>query len=143
MLAWSADEADDDGFFCTVRWAASVLTKPRTTRRATPQRPWAWTLARTANRARNRATTRDIYGSWLADFVWALTWAVDGSVYRAMADMIARYIVAKRLTERFRKRGARADIAAAEAIMIVDTVGASEAWGWVEKSLLEAPVGTY
>lgn len=143
MRRWCADEPEEDGFFCTVRWVASVLSpRARDAKRDAPKRPWTWTLERTASRLVSRTPTRTIYGSWLADVVWSLSWT-DHSVYEAMADLTARYVVAKRLADEMRRRGATADLAAAEAIMIVDTVSASEVWGWVQESLMEAPAGTF
>lgn len=138
MLAWVEDEDEDDGFFCTVRWAALELRKRRHPWRA-PLRPWAWTLDRTAQRVSEPVSTRRIYGSWLADFLWSMSWSADGSVYKALADMTARYALACRVAKRLNETGTREDLAAAEAIMIVDTVGASDPWEWVQKRLVEAP----
>lgn len=138
MLAWVEDEDEDDGFFCTIRWAALELRETRHPWRA-PLRPWGWTLERTAKRVTEPVSTRRIFGSWLADFLWAMSWSADGSVYRALADMTARYALANRLTDRLHKTGTRVDLAAAEAIMIVDTLGASDPWEWVQKRLIEAP----
>jgi len=140
MRRWCADEPEHDGFFCTVRWAASVMSSRGHKREVA--RPWAWTLDRTAARVATRTPLRRIYGSWLADVVWSMSWS-DESVYRAMADLAARYVMAKRLARRMEKRGAMPDLAAAEAIMIMDTVCASEAWGWVQKRLAEPPSGTF
>ncbi len=138
MLAWTDDEEEDDGFFCTIRWAALELRKSSRPWRA-PLRPWGWTLERTGKRVVEPVSTRKIFGSWLADYLWSLSWSASGSVYLALADMTARYALAHKLTTRLHHRGTRKDLAAAEAIMIVDTVGASEPWEWVQKRLVEAP----
>lgn len=139
FLAWTENEDEDDGFFCTVRWAALELRKKHSHPWRAPLRPWGWTLERTAMRVREPVSTRRIFGSWLADFLWSMSWAVDGSVYAALADMTARYALARRLTNRLHRLGTREDLAAAEAIMIVDTVGASDPWEWVQAKLVEAP----
>ena len=138
MLAWVEDEGEDDGFFCAVRWAALELRDTRHPWTA-PLRPWAWTLSRTAERVQEPCSTRRIFGSWLADYLWAMSWSAEATVYQAKADMVARYALAQRITERLHKTGTRVDLAAAEAIMIVDTVGASDPWEWVLKQLVEAP----
>jgi Fe-S-cluster containining protein len=138
MLAWVEDEDEDDGFFCAVRWAALELRETRHPWSA-PLRPWDWTLRRTARRVVEPVSPRRVFGSWLADYLWAMSWSADGTAYQAMANMAARYALARRLTDRLHKTGTRMDLAAAEAIMIVDTLGASEPWEWVQKQLVEAP----
>ncbi len=138
MLAWVEDEDEDDGFFCTIRWSALELRKRRHPWHP-PLRPWAWTFERTAKRVKKPVSTRRIYGSWLADFLWGMSWSADGTVYKALADMSARYALARRLAERLHNTGTRDDLAAAEAIMIADTLGASDPWEWVQKRLVEAP----
>ena len=134
MLAWTRDESDTDGFFCTVRWAGRELKDKRYPWRP-PLRPWSWTLERTAKRVEKPVDIRRIFGTWIADFFWSMAWTADGCVHQALADICARYALANRLMDRLHETGARNDIAAAEAIMIVDTVAASDPWQSVKKHL--------
>jgi len=138
MLVWVQDEDEEDGFFSAIRWAALEL-RDSPNPWSPPMRPWDWTLRRTAQRVVNPDSPRRIYGSWLADYIWAMAWTAEGSVYQAKANMTARYALARRIASRLNKTGTRADLAAAEAIMIVDVVGASEPWEWVQKLLVEDP----
>jgi len=138
MLSWVQDEDEDDGFFCAVRWAALELRDARSPW-SPPLRPWDWTFRRTAQRVANPVSPRRIFGSWLADYVWSMSWCAEGTVYQAKANMVARYALARRLANRLHKTGTRMDLAAVEAIMIVDVVGAAEPWEWVQKQLVEAP----
>lgn len=141
---WAEGEADDDGFYCTLRWAELALRSTRVPVRELPQRPWAWTFERSAERARDQERpVRVIYGEWIADMLWSMAWA-PGSLYRAMADFSARYTIAKRVAERLQQAfGMRDDLAAAESIMIADTVGASDPWEWVMRRFDEAPINTF
>lgn len=141
LAKWVSDEPETDGFFCTMRWVEHALRgvpgyKP-------PLRPWSWTLDRTAARASLPTPVRRIYGSWLADDLWSMTWAIGGTLYRAMADWGARYVIARRIAARLEQMKIRSDLAAAEAIMIADVLGAADPWGWARRRLDEAPLGTY
>lgn len=134
MLEWVEDEAEEDGFFCTIRWAAGEMKSQRYPWRA-PLRPWSWSLDRTARRVTKPYDIRMMYGTWVADYLWSMAWSVELCVHRALADISARYALANRLMNRLHDTGSRKDLAAAEAIMIVDTVAASEPWEWVTNSL--------
>lgn len=141
LAKWAADEDENDGFFCTIRWVERALAGD--TNGALPRRPWSWTFDRTARRAGQTTPMRKIYGSWLADDLWSMTWAIGGTLYRAMADWGARYTIAKRIAARLERIGIRPDLAAAEAIMMVDVLGAADPWAWARRRLVEAPLGTF
>jgi len=138
MLDWVHDEEEDDDFFCAVRWAALEVRDAKHPW-TPPLRPWDWTLRRTAQRVPEPVAPRRIFGAWLADYVWSMTWCADGTAYQAKADMVAKYALAQRIANRLHSTGTREDIAAVEAIMIVDVFCAAEPWEWVRKLLIEAP----
>ena len=138
MLDWLNDAEEDDGFFCAVRWAALELRDERSPW-TPPLRPWDWTFRRSSARLREQMSPRRIFGSWLADYFWSMMWCADGTAYEAKASASARYALAARLTKRLHSTGTREDLAAAEAIMIVDIVTASEPWLWVLKHIVESP----
>jgi len=132
---WVEDEPLDDGFACTLRWARLVLP-PRSRKKAPlPERPWAWTFDRGRARTPKPLSVRKVLGSWLADDLFGMSWADWGSVHKQFLDMSARYVIATRLIEHLLSLGLRDDQAAAEAVMIADTVGNSETWEWVRKHL--------
>jgi hypothetical protein len=84
-----------------------------------------------------------VYGSWLADELWSMTWTTRGSLYKAMADMTARYVIAGRIAAALERIGSRADLAAAEGVMIADTLGAWDSWDWVRTRLEEPAEGAF
>ncbi len=138
LANWVRDEDANDGFFCAIRWTEYAL-RGTTNGRQPPIRPWSWTFDRTAERSPTPTPVRRVYGSWLADEAWSMTWAVGATLYRAMADWAARYVVARRIAARLELSGIRADLAAAEGIMIVDVLGAADPWAWVMRRFEEAP----
>lgn len=141
LAKYTRDEDQDDGFFNTIRWVEQALRSGKTSH--TPPRPWKWTFDRTAERVPHPVSVRKLYGSWIADDLWSMSWAVDSTLYRHLADAAARLVLARRIAARLESVGARADLAAAEAVMIVDVLGASDPWIWVARRLEEAPLATF
>jgi Fe-S-cluster containining protein len=140
LAHYAQGEERGDGFFSVVRWVEHSLHAGAS---HPPPRPWAWTFERTGARAVRASPLRPMYGSWLADELWSMVWAVDMSLYRALADMAARYQIAQRVAARLEQAGTRPDLAAAEGIMIVDVLGASEPWGRVVQSMEEPAAGAF
>ncbi len=138
LVSWTSDEPDDDGFSCALRWVALAISPQAWKTAPAPKRPWAWTFDRAKARTRDPMPLRKIYGSWLADEVWAMGWTYWGSVSRLITDLRARYILATRIAERIAQLGERYDIATAESVMIVDVLGAADTWTWVRKRLIGA-----
>ncbi len=143
MAKWTEDEPFGDGFSCILRWAEGVVRHGPEWMGPHPNRPWGWTFERAAARSPQQNPERRIYGSWLADELWAMQWASRGTLYRAMADMAARYRIALGIAAVMRRQGLRTDVAAAEAVMIADTLGAWDTWNEVRRYFEEAPGGTF
>jgi len=143
MAKWTADEPFGDGFSCILRWAEGTVRHGADWKGPYPERPWSWTFDRAAARSPEMKPNRRIYGSWLADELWAMQWASRGTLYRAMADMAARYRIATMMASILERLGRRTDVAAGEAVMIADTLGAWDTWDTVRKQLEEPAEGTW
>ena len=64
----------------------------------------------------------------MADEVWSLKWAEDHHFALARAELATRLAIGEDICARLRKGGARADRAAAEAVMMLEVVGESDYW---------------
>jgi Fe-S-cluster containining protein len=93
-----------------------------------PGRPWSAAFDRAQARSPNRRTSRDLFGDWLADEIWALKWAEDYHFALARTELATRLAIAEDICARLRGEGARADRAAAESVMMVELVGESDFW---------------
>lgn len=93
-----------------------------------PGRPWATAFDRAQARSPKAGTSREVFGDWIADEVWSLKWAEDYSFALARAELATRLTIAEDICTRLRGSGARADRAAAEAVMMVEVVGESDFW---------------
>jgi Fe-S-cluster containining protein len=93
-----------------------------------PGRPWVAAFDRAEARAPKARTSREVFGDWLADEVWALKWAEDHHFALARAELATRLAIAEEICTRLRDEGARADRAAAEAVMMVEVAGESDYW---------------
>ena len=93
-----------------------------------PGRPWSGAFDRAQARSPKPRTSRDVFGDWLADEVWALKWAEDYHFALARAELATRLAIAEDICARVRSAGARADRAAAEAVMMVEVAGESDYW---------------
>ena len=140
LALFSQGKDCDEGFASIVRWVEHAL---RPGAAHPPPRPWGWTFARSVARAPRLTSVRGMYGAWLADELWGMTWAVDRSLYRTLVDMATRHAIAQRVAERLEETGVRPDAAAAEGIMIVDVLGASEPWGRVVARMVEPAAGAF
>jgi len=143
MLKWTRDEPFGDGFSCTLRWAEGAIRHGMNWLGPFPKRPWGWTFERATARTAEELDTRRVYGAWLADELWSLTWATRGTLYTAMADMTVRYVLATRIAAALQRTGSRKDVAAAEGVMIADTLGAWVSWDWVRRRLEEPQAGAF
>jgi hypothetical protein len=93
-----------------------------------PGRPWAAAFDRAQARSPEARTSREVFGDWIADEVWALKWAEDYHFKLARTELATRLAIAEDICARLRGSGARADRAAAEAVMMVEVVGESDYW---------------
>ena len=141
MAKWTRGEPFGDGFCCTLRWTEGAIRYGAGWQGPFPKRPWSWTFERAARREPDEGNVRRIYGSWLADELWSLAWATRSTLYTAMADMAARYVLARRMASCLEGLGVRADLAAAESVMIADTLGAWDSWDRVRCRMQEPAEG--
>ena len=93
-----------------------------------PGRPWAAAFDRAQARSPKAGTSRDVFGDWIADEIWSLKWAEDYDFALARQELATRLTIAEDICARLREGGARADRAAAEAVMMVEVVGESDFW---------------
>lgn len=94
-----------------------------------PGRPWSPAFDRAQARSPKARTSREVFGDWIADEIWALKWAEDYHFALARAELATRLTIAEDICARLRDSGgSRADRAAAEAVMMVELVGESDYW---------------
>lgn len=94
-----------------------------------PGRPWADAFDRAEARSPVARSSREVLDDWVADRLWSLKWADDGPFTLFRAEMATRVAIAESIASRLVvARGLRPDRAMAEAVMVVELVGASEHW---------------
>ncbi len=99
-------------------------------------RPWADGFARAEARTTEPATPVEIVNDWVADEIWGMRWTDAGTFARARAELATRVYAAEHITARLVRKKVRPDVAAAEAVMIVEIVGSSDFW---ERVVAEMP----
>lgn len=120
---------DGSQFGVAMAWvgdAIGVLRHDRAPR--PPGRPWAAAFDRAQARSPKGRTSREVFGDWIADEVWSLKWAEDYDFALARVELATRLTIAEDICARLRAEGARADRAAAEAVMMLEVVGESDFW---------------
>jgi len=123
------DARDGSQFGVAMAWVGdtiSALQNGRSPR--SPGRPWAAAFDRAQARSPKARTTRDVFGDWIADEIWSLKWAEDYDFALGRQELATRLTIAEDICARLRDAGARADRAAAEAVMMVEVVGESDFW---------------
>ncbi|RLB41806.1 MAG: hypothetical protein DRH30_06000 [Deltaproteobacteria bacterium] len=123
------DARDGSQFGTAMAWVGdtiSALQNSRSTR--APGRPWAAAFDRAQARSPKARTSREVFGDWIADEIWSLKWAEDYDFALARQELATRVAIAEDICTRLRAEGARADRAAAEAVMMVEVVGESDFW---------------
>ena len=93
-----------------------------------PWRPWAPAYDRDEARSPAPRKVDAMLADWVADEVWALSWADVVSFDVKRAELATRLALARRIIAGLVDLGTRADRAAAEAIMVVELIGESEHW---------------
>ena len=127
---------DGSQFGVAMAWMGDTIDAMRRGRAPRPPgRPWAWAFDRAQARSPKPRTSRNVFGDWIADEVWSLKWAEDYDFALARAELATRLAIAEDICRRLRSAGARADRAAAEAVMIVEVVGESDYWTDVKDSM--------
>lgn len=93
-----------------------------------PMRPWSEAFDRAEARSPTPRTPREVLNDFVADHLYAVKWAGDVGYAKFAAEMATRVAIAESVASRLMARGLRPDRAMAEAVMIVEIVGASEHW---------------
>lgn len=123
------EQEDDSAYELAKSWFAdAILAVTAGVRFPHRGRPWA----RFFDKAEARATTvrrpRDMYNDWLADVIWSFEWTDHGTFARARRESATRLAMAQAIAAALTRKGVRADRAAAEALMIIEDIGTTEAW---------------
>jgi len=136
-LVEDADDVDTR-FGAAMAWFAHGLRRlrrprgPRTRDAPFDRRPWAFAFDRAE--ARGPAETerpQDPIREWVAESIWSMAWAEEGTFHTARHDLAVRGAVAWEIARTLLRAEVRPDRAGAEALTIVELVGTSEWWGEV------------
>jgi Fe-S-cluster containining protein len=120
---------DGSQFGVAMAWVGDTIHALQTGRSPRPPgRPWADAFDRAQARSPKARTSRQVFGDWIADEVWSLKWAEAYDFALARAELATRLTIADDICARLRAAGARADRAAAEAVMMLEVVGESDFW---------------
>ncbi|MBK8255242.1 MAG: hypothetical protein IPK82_21595 [Polyangiaceae bacterium] len=93
-----------------------------------PVRPWSVRMASIQAQRASTNTPEETLGDWLSDAIWDLSWLGYGSFEIARRELAIRVRIFEVLVETFSIGGTRPDVAAAEAVMIVELAGGSVRW---------------
>jgi Fe-S-cluster containining protein len=120
---------DGSQFGAAMAWVGDTISALQNGRSPRPPgRPWAAAFDRAQARSPRARTSREVFGDWIADEIWSLKWAEDYSFVLARTELTSRLTIAEDICQRLRRSGARADRAAAEAVMMLEIVGESDFW---------------
>ncbi|MGB8332750.1 MAG: hypothetical protein WCE62_21675 [Polyangiales bacterium] len=120
---------DGSQFGVAMAWVGDTISALQNDRAPRPPgRPWFAAFDRAQARSPKTRTSREVFGDWIADEIWSLKWAEDYHFALARAELVTRLKIAEDICRRLRNAGARADRAAAEAVMILEVVGESDFW---------------
>jgi Fe-S-cluster containining protein len=123
------DARDGTQFGVAMAWVGDTISALQNGRNPrAPGRPWTAAFDRAQARSPKAGTSREVFGDWIADEIWSLKWAEDYDFALARQELATRLAIADDICARLRADGARADRAAAEAVMMVEVVGESDFW---------------
>jgi Fe-S-cluster containining protein len=123
------DARDGTQFGVAMAWVGDTISALQNGRNPrAPGRPWTAAFDRAQARSPKAGTSREVFGDWIADEIWSLKWAEDYDFALARQELATRLAIAEDICARLRADGARADRAAAEAVMMVEVVGESDFW---------------
>jgi hypothetical protein len=92
-------------------------------------RPWADSFERAAARVVDPVSPNEVFGDWLADELWSMRWTHWGSLAKARSEWATRLAIGRRIAGWLDISTPRKDnVAAAEAVMIVDVVSTTDPW---------------
>lgn len=99
-------------------------------------RPWADSFEQAGQRVVDPVAPNRVFGDWLADEVWAMRWSRFGSLARARTELATRLAIARRIAGWLDISTPKQDnIAAAEAVMIVDVIGTTDVWEKAQEAI--------
>ncbi len=144
-MSWS--EAADEmlGFHgpsraaCAARWFGDAIAFLVDRRERTEHgRPWADSFERAGERVVDPVSPNKVFGDWIADEIWSMRWTRFGSLARARSELATRLAIARRIAGWLDISSPKQDnISAAEAVMIVDVIGTTDAWEKVQEAIPE------
>jgi len=106
-------------------------------------RPWADSFERAGERVVDPVAPNRVFGDWIADEIWSMRWTRFGSLTRARSELATRLAIARRIAGWLDISTPKQDnISAAEAVMIVDVIGTTDAWEKVQEALREPQQGS-
>ena len=101
-------------------------------------RPWADSFERAAERVVDPVSPNRVFGDWIADDIWSMRWTRFGSLARARSELVTRLAIARCIAGWLDISTPKQDnISAAEAVMIVDVIGTTDAWEKVQEAIPE------
>ncbi len=101
-------------------------------------RPWADAFERAADRIVDPVAPNRVFGDWLADEIWSMRWSAYGSFRRARTELATRLAIARRIAASLDVSTPKADnVAAAEAVMVVDVIGTTDVWEKLQEAIPE------
>lgn len=106
--------------------------------RTEEERPWASAFDRAQQRIVTPEPPNCVFGDWLADEIWALRWTPFGSFAKARAELATRLAVARCIAGWLDiSDTVRDNVSAAEAVMIVDVIGATDSWEVAQEAIVD------
>ena len=119
------------------RWLADAigfLVERR--ERTETARPWADSFERAGARIVNPVSPNRVFGDWIADELWSMRWTHWGSLARARSEWATRLAIARRIAGWLDISTPKNDnLAAAEAVMIVEVISTTDPWEKVLEAL--------
>jgi len=101
-------------------------------------RPWADSFERAGERVVDPVSPNKVFGDWIADDIWSMRWTRFGSLARARSELATRLAIARRIAGWLDISSPKQDnISAAEAVMIVDVIGTTDAWEKIQEAIPE------
>lgn len=136
------ETATDDAQSCALALAGSsmrhLLVDSPIALRA---RPWAESFERASARSDVSRDPEAMLRDFVLDAIHGLTWASSVSFAVLRAELATRAAIARDLGKRLVRAGTRRDRAMAEALMVVDILGASDAYRYALTHVDERAIG--